>query len=145
MAASRRNLWQVVLVTVVLGFPACSNQDDDGTGGSSSAGSDGATSGGSGGAGGTLTCLPKADSCPVECYAVNGAPVDYFNSCLGEYRPLACYLGTGGEHATVGCVKDLSTQTSYKIPSVSAEAPLFATGKWAPCPSGWMNINDTCP
>jgi len=129
---------------------AATTSDTAGTAGVSSGGatsSDGgvedAATGGV--AGSAVACPPKSTSCPTGCSKVSGQPVDFENKCLYDYEPLGCYFGTGGELAMYGCIRDPDTTISYKIPSVSAEAPLFTSGEWVPCPDGWMTFNGPCP
>lgn len=141
MARSTKLLWLPVVFAPLLVSSACSGSEDAGTGGASSGGA----AGSGGGSGGAPSCPPKASDCPSGCNPVNATPIDLANDCLGEPATVACYLGTGGEHATIGCIKDVETKTTYRIPSVSAEAPLFGTGEWLPCPSGWMDVNEQCP
>jgi hypothetical protein len=53
------------------------------------------------------------------------------SNCLStELATIGCYQGTGGEHATYGCVRDYDTDVTYQIPSVSAESSPFASGEW---------------
>jgi len=128
---------------------AGTTSDAAGAAGTSSGGatsSDGAVedSASGGVAGSAVACPPKSTSCPTGCNKVSGQPVDFENKCLYDYEPLGCYLGTGGELAMYGCIRDPETTISYKIPSVSAEDPLFASGEWVACPDGWMTFNGPC-